>query len=188
VDLHLATGRGADLNVAIMLCDLCKQKVATVHLTQIIEGKTKKIDLCEDCSKAKGVDDPTGFSLADLLMGLGADQELEGTSSGGGGASCPTCGFTQADFKKTGRLGCAACYQAFAEGLDTLLKTMHKGTRHVGKTPHTFRWGSDVEERVRSLQKRLEKAVNEEDYEQAAVLRDEIKHLREQPSAGHPNP
>lgn len=171
-----------------MLCDLCKQKVATVHLTEIIEGKTKKIDLCEECSKAKGVDDPTGFSLVNLLMGLGAAQEPEGTSTGGQGVSCPACGFTQADFKKTGRLGCADCYQAFAEGLDGLLKTMHKGTRHVGKVPRSQRLGRDLEERVRSLQKRLEKAVNEEDYEQAAVLRDEIKHLREQPSADRANP
>ena len=60
-----------------MLCNICKQKEAKVHLTQIIEGKTKKIDLCEECSKSKGVDDPTGFSLADLLLGLGASQEME---------------------------------------------------------------------------------------------------------------
>lgn len=59
-----------------MLCDLCKKNVATVHLTQLIEGKTKKVDLCEACSKDKGVDDPTGFSLADLLLGLGAAQEM----------------------------------------------------------------------------------------------------------------
>ena len=59
-----------------MLCDICKQNVATVHLTQMVEGKTKKVDLCEACSKEKGVDDPTGFSLADLLLGLGAAQEM----------------------------------------------------------------------------------------------------------------
>src|SRR6266404_5025972 len=53
-----------------MLCDICKQNVATVHLTQMVDGKTKKVDLCEACSKEKGVDDPTGFSLADLLLGL----------------------------------------------------------------------------------------------------------------------
>src|SRR5438552_729701 len=99
-----------------MLCDICKQNVATVHLTQMVEGKTKKVDLCEGCSKAKGVDDPTGFSLADLLLGLGAAQEME-QASAGGELKCPHCGFTQADFKKTGRLGCAECYTTFAEGL-----------------------------------------------------------------------
>ena len=65
-----------------MLCDICKQNVAKVHLTQIIEGKTKKVDLCEACSKAKGIDDPKGLALADLLLGLGASQEMEQASGG----------------------------------------------------------------------------------------------------------
>ncbi len=162
-----------------MLCDICKQNVAKVHLTQIIEGQTKKVDLCEQCSKTKGVDDPTGFSLADLLLGLGAAQEMESASRAGAETRCPSCGFTQADFKKTGRLGCPECYQTFAEGLETMLKTMHKGTRHVGKSPHAQSLGQDVEEKVRRLQKRLEKAIAGEDFEAAAVLRDEIKQLRE---------
>ena len=63
-----------------MLCDICKKNVATVHLTQMVEGKTKKVDLCEACSKEKGVDDPTGFSLADLLLGLGAGEGEQGPS------------------------------------------------------------------------------------------------------------
>ncbi len=85
----------------------------------------QKVNLCEACSKEKGVTDPTGFALADLLLGLGAAQEME---RGGGVQKCPACGFSQADFKKTGRLGCAACYDTFADGLQTLLKGMHKGT------------------------------------------------------------
>ena len=58
-----------------MLCDICKRNVATVHLTQIVEGRAKKMDLCEACSKKKGVDDPTGYSLAELLIALRARQE-----------------------------------------------------------------------------------------------------------------
>jgi protein arginine kinase activator len=155
--------------------------VATVHLTQMVEGKTKKVDLCEACSKDKGVDDPTGFSLADLLLGLGAAQEME-QASAGGEIKCPHCGFTQADFKKAGRLGCAECYKVFSEGLETLLKTMHKGTRHVGKVPLAFRQSRDLTDRMKSLQKKLEKAVAEEDFESAATLRDEVKALRAQMS------
>ena len=68
------------------------------------------------------------------LLGLGASQEIE-QSAGGVELKCPRCGFTQADFKKSGRLGCPECYKTFAEGLEGLLKTMHKGTRHVGKVP-----------------------------------------------------
>jgi len=166
-----------------MLCDICKQNEAKVHLTQIIEGKTKKIDLCETCSKSKGVDDPTGFSLADLLLGLGAAQEMEKADTPAGSAKCPVCGFAQADFKKTGRLGCPECYQTFAEGLEGLLKSMHKGTQHIGKFPQAFQASQDLEDKLRRLQKRLDKAIADENFEQAAVLRDEIKSLREQHSS-----
>src|ERR1700712_4830922 len=121
-----------------MNCDVCKTNQASVFLTQIVDGKMQKVNLCEACSKEKGVDDPTGFSLADLLLGLGAAQEIE-QSSGGGEIKCPHCGFTQADFKKAGRLGCAECYKVFADGLEGLLKTMHKGTRHIGKVPEALR-------------------------------------------------
>jgi protein arginine kinase activator len=162
-----------------MLCDICKKNVATVHLTQMVEGKTKKVDLCEACSKEKGVDDPTGFSLADLLLGLGAAQEIE-QASAGGEIKCPHCGFTQADFKKAGRLGCSECYKVFAEGLESLLKTMHKGTKHVGKVPQVFRQSQDLADKLKSLQKKLEKAIANEDFETAATLRDEVKALRTQ--------
>ena len=162
-----------------MLCDICKKNVATVHLTQMVEGKTKKVDLCEACSKEKGVDDPTGFSLADLLLGLGAAQEIE-QASAGGEIKCPHCGFTQADFKKAGRLGCSECYKVFAEGLESLLKTMHKGTKHLGKVPQVFRQSQDLADKLKSLQKKLEKAITNEDFETAATLRDEVKALKAQ--------
>lgn len=157
---------------------ICKQNEATVHLTQMAEGKIKKVDLCEDCSKAKGVDDPTGFSLADLLLGLGAAQELAQTSAGSE-LSCPACGFSQADFKKSGRLGCAECYRTFRDGLEGLLKTMHKGTHHVGKAPHAQPSDQDAPGRLKLLHKRLEQAIASERYEEAAKLRDEIKVLKE---------
>src|SRR5687768_17986754 len=74
----------------------------------------QKVDLCEECAKQKGVNDPAGFSLADLLLGLGASQEME-QAVGSPDLKCPHCGFTQADFKKAGRLGCSECYVTFAE-------------------------------------------------------------------------
>ena len=162
-----------------MLCMICKQNEAKVHLTQVDGGKIKKVDLCEDCAKAKGVDDPTGFSLADLLLGLGASQEMA-QATAGGETRCPTCGFTQADFKKSGRLGCPECYQTFAEGLEGLLKTMHKGTQHTGKVPHAAAPPvRALHERLQLLQRRLDHAVARENFEEAARLRDEIKGLKE---------
>ena len=159
-----------------MLCCICKEKEATVHLTQIAADKMQKVDLCEECAKTKGVNDPTGFSLADLLLGLGASQEIE-QATGGVEVKCPRCGFTQADFKKAGRLGCPECYKTFADGLEGLLKSMHKGTRHVGKIPESLRQNQDLSDRLKALQKKLAKAIEDENFEQAARLRDEIKQM-----------
>lgn len=156
-----------------MLCCVCKEKEAKVHLTQIVGDKMQKVDLCEGCAAQKGVNDPAGFSLADLLLGLGASQEMEQAS--GGEVKCANCGFTQADFKKAGRLGCSECYVTFSEGLEGLLKTMHKGIKHMGKVPHALQQSRDLSDRLKSLQKKLEKAVADEDFEQAAAMRDEIK-------------
>ncbi len=159
-----------------MLCSICKEKPATVHLTQIVGDKMQKLDLCEECAKAKGVNDPSGFALADLMLGLGASQEIE-QSAGGTETKCPRCGFSQADFKKSGRLGCPECYKTFAEGLEGLLKTMHKGTRHAGKVPEALRATREQSDRLKLLQKKLAKAIEEENFEQAAQLRDEIKQV-----------
>jgi protein arginine kinase activator len=157
-----------------MQCCVCKQKEATVHLTQIAGEKMQKVDLCEDCAKEKGVTEQGAFSLADMLLGLGVSQEME-EAAGGVELKCPQCGFTQADFKKAGRLGCAACYDTFAEGLEALLKTMHKGTRHKGKVPTALRGSQGLRDRITALQKKLEQAVEDEDFEQAAQVRDELK-------------
>jgi len=164
-----------------MLCCICKEKPATVHYTQIVGDKTQKLDLCENCAKSKGATDPTGFAFADMLLGLGASQEVE-QAAGGPEVKCPHCGFSHADFKKSGRLGCPECYKTFAEGLEGLLKTMHKGTRHVGKAPAALRQSREASDRIRSLQKKLAKAIADENFEQAAVLRDELKQF-----SGRPN-
>ena len=159
-----------------MQCCVCKEKPATVHLTQIVGDKMQKLDMCDECAKAKGINDPASFAMADLMLGLGASQELD-TSVAGAELKCLRCGFSQADFKKSGRLGCPDCYKTFAEGLAGLLKTMHKGTRHIGKAPEALRASRENTDRLKSLQKKLAKAIDGEDYEAAATLRDEIKSV-----------
>lgn len=160
-----------------MQCDVCQSNEATVFLTQIEEGKMQKVNLCESCSKNKGVNDPTGFALADLLLGLGAAQQIERNP---GALKCPVCGFTQADFKKTGRLGCSTCYSVFQEGLAGMLKNMHKGTAHTGKAPAAYRKIREQGEKIKFLQGDLDKAVADEDYERAAGLRDQIRQIEPQ--------
>ena len=160
-----------------MLCDVCKTNPATVFLTQIVDGKMQKINLCKPCSKEKGIDDPLNFGLADQFLGLGEAMEIE---KGGASQKCPACGFSQADFKKTGRLGCATCYDTFAEGLDSLLKAMHKGTSHVGKVPARLQRTLQFNAQMKTLQTDLAKAVADEKYEDAADIRDRIKLLETQ--------
>ena len=173
-----------------MQCDVCKAKEAEVFLTQIVEGKMQKVNLCKSCSNDRGVDDPTGFALTELLAGLGTSTETEKPSSSGGvqtsgssetvAAKCSTCGFTQADFKKTGRLGCSECYRTFSDHLGNLLKAMHKGTRHTGKLPVRIARQQEFTERMKGLQDDLQKAVRDENYEDAATLRDQIRKLSSQ--------
>ena len=157
-----------------MLCEVCKKNEATVHLTQIIDAKMHKVDLCEACSKAKGVQEMAGFSLADLQVGLGSAEEMSVDATG---ARCPACGFSQADFKKTGRLGCSVCWETFEHGLATLLKAMHKSDRHVGKVPSKAAHTVVVSEKIKDLSTQLEQAVREEKYEDAARIRDQIRQL-----------
>jgi protein arginine kinase activator len=158
------------------LCGICKEKPATVFLTNYdAQNNFVNLNLCDDCAKAKGVND-AGFTAADLMLGLGASQQLE-TAAAGLEIKCPRCGFSQVDFKKSGRLGCPECYRTFAEGLSGLLKSMHKGTRHVGKAPEALRQTRDNVDRLKVLQKKLAKAIDDENYETAAALRDEIRVL-----------
>jgi protein arginine kinase activator len=152
-------------------CDLC-QKPATVHLTQILADKVHKVDLCESCAQAKGVTDPSGFSLAELLFN-------PAPSAGGAGLRCESCGFTQAEFKKQGRFGCPQCYDVFREMLPPLLANMHKGTDHVGKVPQRALERKNLTDRLLRLESNLDEAIKSERYEDAARFRDEIHQVKQ---------
>ena len=153
-------------------CDLCS-KPATVHLTQIVNSKIHKVDLCEACAQAKGVTDPSGFSLADLLLKASLNPEPSGD------AKCTSCGFTQQDFKKTGRFGCPDCYDHFSKILEPMLETMQKSSTHTGKVPHNIADMKLLYERLTQLENELDQAIKSERYEDAARYRDEITQVRQ---------
>lgn len=155
-------------------CSNCDNQ-ATVHLTQIINNKIIKVDLCESCAQAKGVTDPEGFSLADLLNKSHVPEQEEDKS-----LQCPDCGLTNADFRRTGRLGCASCFTVFASVLHPVLEDMHVGTRHKGKTPEVALTRQSVTAQLNKLETALAKAVEEEAYEDAAKYRDQIKSLKDE--------
>lgn len=154
-------------------CDLCS-KPATVHLTQIVNNKVHKVDLCETCAQAKGVTDPSGFSLADLLLkaSLNPETAVEGMR-------CEQCGLTQNDFKKHGRFGCPHCYQTFHTMIEPMLDTMHKGTSHTGKVPRKALARQSLNDRLSELEINLNDAIKSERYEDAARFRDEIHQAKQ---------
>ena len=156
-----------------MLCCICKDKEATVHLTQIAGEKMQKVDLCEECAQAKGVTDPSGFSLADLLLKASLNPEPAAT-----GVRCEQCGFTQNDFKKQGRFGCPACYDTFSSIIEPMLDTMHKGTAHTGKVPQKALARKSLYDRLTKLETDLTEAIKSERYEDAARTRDEINQVK----------
>lgn len=155
-------------------CDICS-KPATVHLTQIVNHKVHKVDLCEECAQAKGVTDPSGFSLADLLLKASLNPEPAQAA----GMRCEQCGFTQADFKKHGRFGCPQCYETFRETLEPMLENMHKGNVHVGKVPQRALDRKTLHDRLAKLEAELQDAIKAERYEEAARFRDEIHQVRQ---------
>lgn len=152
-------------------CSHCK-KPATIHLTQIINNKVHKVDLCEDCPYKKGVTDSEGFSLADFLIKPPAALAIEH------GLQCETCGFTPADFKKGGRFGCPDCYKTFARLLQPLLANMHKDVVHRGKVPRYAIHRISLQRQLQDLENDLRVAVQAEDFERAAQLRDRIRDLK----------
>ena len=154
-------------------CDLCG-KPATVHLTQIVNNKIHKVDLCEECAQAKGVTDPSGFSLADLLLKASLNPEPTAVA-----VRCEQCGFTQTDFKKIGRLGCPACYEAFKDAIGPMLGNMHKGIVHVGKVPQRALERKSLYDKLTQLQMDLDQAIKAERYEDAARFRDEIHQVKQ---------
>jgi len=153
-------------------CDLCS-KPATVHLTQIINNKVHKVDLCESCAQAKGVTDPSGFSLADLLLKASLTPEPSGA------LRCEHCGFTQSDFKKHGRFGCPHCYDTFKTLVEPMLDNMHKGTSHTGKVPQRALDRKSLYDRLTELELNLDQAIKSERYEDAARFRDEIHQVKQ---------
>lgn len=160
-------------------CHVCEAG-ATVHLTQIIGSKIHKVNLCEECAQRLGVMDPGGLSIADLMeKGLVAMPSGE-VPAASGDCACSNCGYTVAQLNKTGRLGCPDCYTALEAEVKPMLERMHSGTEHVGKVPLKVLSRTQKRRREEKLTRELQLAVDEERYEDAAKLRDELKSLTDQ--------
>jgi len=156
--------------------DGCENE-ATVHLTKVVEDGIKKEHLCKDCASKHGVDTDPPTDMSEFLAQVGA-----GSSSSGGRSSivstCPSCGMDRPRLKKSMRLGCRQCYDVFSEDLENVIQSMHHSDQHVGKVPSSEGKRAQLTRQLAILQEKLGEAVLNEQFEQAATLRDQIKALQ----------
>jgi protein arginine kinase activator len=162
-----------------MRCQVCKINEATIHLTEIKQGKRTEVHVCASCANEQGITVKTQMSLNDMLNNLLASQpEGDDVFDSIEEKSCPHCGFNIEQFRKEPRLGCPYDYEVFEKELLPLIEKAHDGAvRHQGKTPSKVPAETKKHIQLSSLQKQLEEAVLREDYETAARLRDKINEL-----------
>lgn len=160
-----------------MLCDLCAKNPATVHLTEIIDDQMSELHLCEECARQKSAQMESQFGLSDLLAGMVEFEKPTKEKETEGMLKCLNCSLTYADFKKIGRLGCGDCYTAFKRYLIPLLKRIHGLSQHAGKSPLKVAKVSKKKMDLQELRRVLVKAIEEEAFEEAARIRDQIREL-----------
>jgi protein arginine kinase activator len=172
-----------------MLCEKCKKRTATVFYNENINGKTRSFSLCGEC--AAGLREKGEIKEITSMIGSFADpfSDLQENLFGGffgipikkaisPQKKCATCASTYTDISQSGRVGCPNCYVTFKEELLPTLRSIHGTTSHTGSVPSRHRAKQARNERLKLLKKQLHEAVQKEDYESAAALRDEIRTLQ----------
>lgn len=166
-----------------MLCQCCGKRTATTHIKAVVNGKLTQYHLCASCAKEQG--------YTDLFNGWGFNSLLGSVLEAGNRENateerCPVCGASFQELSQTGKIGCAECYHTFRRQLLPVIQRIHGTAHHKGKVPGSSALRiSDLNHTIvpvvkGSLEEKkrlLKKAVEAQDYEQAAVLRDEIKEM-----------
>ncbi|WP_078551139.1 UvrB/UvrC motif-containing protein [Bacillus alkalicellulosilyticus] len=168
-----------------MKCQECNERPATLHFTKIINGEKTEFHICEHCAREKGEYNPgsNSFSIHQLLSGLlNYEQPLaKGTPpKTAAPLTCSKCKTTYEQFVRTGRFGCAQCYESFAVKLDPVLKRVHGGNHtHGGKIPKRIGGSLQVRKKIEMLKEALRFHIEKEEFEQAAIIRDQIRSLQQ---------
>ena len=161
-----------------MLCQNCGKNEATTHVKRIINGEAAEAHLCPACAHASGYDSVFsgfGLNLSDIFGGFFGDIPVSKLSNRV--IRCEKCGCSFDDIAKSGMIGCADCYSTFFDKLQPTLQRIHGNTTHQGKFPQGA--GEDVKKthRISELKKQLNQAIDEQNFEKAAQLRDEIREM-----------
>lgn len=162
-----------------MLCEECQKNPASVVITVMTGNETTTRHLCQACvenmekSFAKG--DMSSF-LSSLLNILSKQPKEEAIK-------CDVCGLSYEEFQNSGKLGCAHCYDVFADQLKPLLLRVHGRSQHAGRVPQGHEQARELEQCIQELKNRMDMAVVAENFEEAASIRDEIRSLIERQNA-----
>lgn len=168
-----------------MLCQHCNKNEATTHVKTMINGEYTEYWLCPECAREMGY----GSMFPDLSTdfgGLLSSFFSTALPARSGAARCKTCGSSLNDIKRTGKVGCADCYDIFYNELMPTIRSIHGNTQHKGKRPNVIEYTVNEDEadtkaksadKLAALRAELKKAVEDENFERAAQLRDEIKGL-----------
>ena len=161
-----------------MICQKCGKRTATVHLKQVINGVGHEEYLCPICANTE-----SGFFTTEI--DTSGDTLFDALFSGGrhtvnaSAATCPLCGSTARDIQKNSKAGCARCYDIFRRELKSAAHRIHGGVQHVGRAPGNHREEMERQTKIDELKTRQAEAIEEQNFELAAKLRDEIKALTE---------
>lgn len=158
-----------------MLCNECGKNNATVHLTQIINGKKTESHLCEECAKKRQALFNSTFSIENLFSGMLNDQSA--AAGYAAGKSCSVCGMTYEEFRSTGKFGCSHCIEDFKPRLMPVIKDIQGYGAHIGKIPKRAGGSYRLQRDIENLRLKLKQAIDQEEYEAAARLRDEIRSM-----------
>lgn len=159
-----------------MLCEKCGKNNATTHIRTVVNGVVSEKYLCGYCAANENYSDIKGNNLSQMLSSMFGD--ASNTSLNTHIFRCKCCGSTFSDIARSGKCGCPECYTTFYEQLLPYLKRVHGSTQHIGKSPvkaDTSKTQSN--DSVKELRELLAQLVQEEKYEQAALIRDKIKRI-----------
>lgn len=164
-----------------MICDICKQKPATVYFTKVINNKKTELNLCQNC--ASKYNQPSfvikqNINLPNFMAGLfGQYLPVQTWTVEKKPERCPNCGTEYQEFIKSGLMGCSKCYEQFVAQIDPLLRRIQGSNRHAGKLPKRGGVHLKVKQELETLKNQLQQAISNEEFEKAAQLRDQIKEI-----------
>ena len=168
-----------------MMCEECGIRPAKFHLMTITNDERTERNLCAVCmakyqKQLPGIDFSNLAGILNSILDGHPGKQKETVDETTAALTCEQCGMTYAEFQKCGMLGCAGCYKTFKTPLDALLQRIHGNNQHAGRIPGSVRSGVSIRMNIDRLRQRLQKAIAEEEYEQAAKLRDSIRALTAQ--------